>query len=170
MKVYTKTGDTGTTGLYTGERVEKDSVRVEAYGSIDEVNSALGMARAWAMHEAVRNTLLDLQKLLMRVMADVASLGADSSRRVSEADITKLEVWIDEYSARLAPLTHFIIPGDTKAAAALDLARTTTRRAERNLWRLARREKIAEAALIVLNRVSDLCFVLSRVETEIPVE
>lgn len=169
MKVYTKTGDKGTTGLYTGERVEKDSIRVDAYGSIDEVNSALGMARAWVRHEDVKSTVLEMQKMLMRVMADVASLGL-TKFRVEMADVDQLEKWIDGYSLRLLPLNHFIIPGDTQGAAVLDMARTTTRRAERNLWKLARQEKIPDVLMIVLNRISDLCFVLSRIETEIPIQ
>lgn len=167
MKVYTKTGDKGTTGLYTGERVEKDSIRVDAYGSIDELNSALGMARAWVKHEDVKATVLEMQKMLMRVMADVASLGL-TKFRAEPADVEQLEKWIDEFTQRLAPLNHFIVPGDSKGAAVLDVARTTTRRAERNLWKLARQEKIPDVLMIVLNRVSDLCFVLSRIETEVP--
>ena len=166
MKIYTKTGDKGTTGLYTGQRVDKDSVRVEAYGNVDEINSALGMARALVKNDEVRNVILELQKLLMqRVMSDLASIGAASYTKTQ--DVVYLEGLIDAFTLRMEPLNHFIVPGDNPGAAALDAARTTTRRAERQLWRLSRQEEIDEVLLIVLNRLSDLCFTLSRAEIEI---
>jgi len=166
MKIYTKTGDKGTTGLYTGQRIDKDSVRVEAYGNVDEINSALGMARALVKNDEVRNVILELQKLLMqRVMSDLASIGAASYTK--EQDVVYLEGLIDAFTLRMEPLNHFIVPGDNPGAAALDVARTTTRRAERQLWRLSRQEAIDEVLIIVLNRLSDLCFTLSRAEIEI---
>ncbi|MHC1758692.1 MAG: cob(I)yrinic acid a,c-diamide adenosyltransferase [Negativicutes bacterium] len=166
MKIYTKTGDKGTTGLYTGQRIDKDSVRVEAYGNVDEINSALGMARALVKNDEVRNVILELQKLLMqRVMSDLASIGAASYTKAQ--DVVYLEGLIDAFTLRMEPLNHFIVPGDNPGAAALDIARTTTRRAERQLWRLSRQEEIDEVLIIVLNRLSDLCFTLSRAETEI---
>ncbi len=166
MKIYTKTGDKGTTGLYTGQRVDKDSARVEAYGNVDEINSALGMARAWVKNPEVRETILELQKLLMqRVMSDLASDGAPAY--TTEKDVTRLEEMIDAFTQRMKPLNHFIIPGDNAGAAALDVARTTTRRAERQVWRLSRQEKIDEVIIVVLNRLSDLCFTLARAEVEI---
>lgn len=169
MKVYTKTGDKGTTALLSGERVNKDSLRVEAYGAVDEVTSALGLARALACHQAVKESIKNVQKNLMMLMADVASTSEDH-RYVTEASVQALEAEIDRYDAKLAPLAHFIIPGDTPAAAALDVARTTTRRAERALLRLSRQEAVNQQALIALNRLSDLCFILSRVEAELPAE
>lgn len=166
MKIYTKTGDQGTTGLYTGQRVEKDSARVEAYGNVDEINSALGLARALVKNPEVRETILELQKLLMqRVMSDLASDGAPAYTSVK--DVTRLEELIDSYTQRMKPLNHFIIPGDTPGAAALDVARTTTRRAERQVWRMSRQESIDDVILVVLNRLSDLCFTLARAEVEI---
>ena len=168
MKIYTKTGDKGTTGLYTGQRVDKDSLRVEAYGNVDEINSALGMARAQVKNGEVRSAILDLQKLLMqKVMSDLASLDREVSYTTA-TDIAWLEGLIDSFTAKLAPLNHFIVPGDSLGAAALDVARTTTRRAERQVWRLSRQEKIDENLIVALNRLSDLCFTLSRIETELP--
>ena len=168
MKIYTKTGDKGTTGLYTGQRVDKDSLRVEAYGNVDEINSALGMARAQVKNVELRQTILELQKLLMqKVMSDLASLDREGSYTTA-TDIAWLEGLIDNFTGKLAPLNHFIIPGDSLGAAALDVARTTTRRAERQVWRLSRQEKIDENLIVALNRLSDLCFTLSRIETELP--
>lgn len=169
MKIYTKTGDKGTTGLYTGERVEKDGMRVEAYGNVDEINSALGMARAQVRNAEVRKTILELQKLLMQqVMSDLASVGKESY--TTSQHVTWLEGLIDSYTSQLAPLNHFIVPGDNLGAAALDVARTTTRRAERQVWRLARQEQVDETLIVVLNRLSDLCFTLARIESELPEE
>lgn len=162
MKVYTKTGDKGQTGLYTGERVDKDSVRVEAYGMVDEADSALGMARAIAVNPEVKTTIYDLQKLLWSLMADVASIGAQP--RITGKEVQQLEALIDKFDAELPPLTSFLVPGDTASSAALDIARTVTRRAERQLWRLSRQEELAGEGLVFLNRLSDLCFVLARVE------
>ncbi len=166
MKVYTKTGDKGTTGLFSGERVDKDSLRVEAYGTVDEIMSALGLARALAAKAAVKESILDLQKNLMLLMADIASTSPEH-RYVNEDSVKALEAEIDRYDAVLAPLSKFIIPGDTPGAAALDAARTTTRRAERAVIRLSRQEAVNPQVQIALNRLSDLCFVLSRVESEL---
>ncbi|WP_312423334.1 cob(I)yrinic acid a,c-diamide adenosyltransferase [Anaerospora hongkongensis] len=162
MKVYTKTGDKGQTGLYTGERVDKDSVRVEAYGMVDEADSALGMARAIAVNPEVKTTIYDLQKLLWSLMADVASVGAEP--RITGKEVQQLEALIDKFDAELPPLNSFLVPGDTASSAALDIARTVTRRAERQLWRLSRQEELSGEGLVFLNRLSDLCFVLARVE------
>ena len=164
MKIYTKTGDQGNTGLYTGERVAKDSLRVEAYGTIDETDSALGMARAFAVNNEVKTVIYELQKLLWGLMADIASI--DQAPRITNEQVARLEALIDEFDSTLPPLTSFLIPGDTPGAAALDMARTVTRRAERQLWRLSRAEAMAGEGLVFLNRLSDLCFVLARVEAK----
>lgn len=166
MKIYTKGGDAGTTALFTGERVPKDSIRVETYGIVDEFDSALGIARAWCKNRAVREEILTLQKMLGSVMAEIASSGEDAWR-VSDDSINQVEHTIDKFNELLAPLTHFIIPGDTPGGAALDLARTVARRAERQLWRLKRIETVNEKLLVYFNRLSDLCFVLARCENEI---
>lgn len=164
--VYTRTGDKGTTGLYTGQRVAKQSQRVEAYGSVDEINSALGLARSLVERDDVKKTILQVQKLLMSIMADVASLDLPEPY-IKEEHVTLFEQTIDKYDSMLQPLSHFLIPGDTRGAAALDLARTTTRRAERQLLRLNETEPINHNVLVCINRLSDLCFILARVESEV---
>lgn len=162
MKVYTKTGDKGTTVLLSGERVEKESLRVEAYGSVDEVNSALGLARATCCQQQVRDIVYELQKILMSVMADLAS--TQETDYVSSDYIAYMEQTIDSLDEGLPPLKEFLIPGDTPGAAALDMARTVTRRAERNVLRLAKQERVGECVPVLLNRLSDLCFMLTRAE------
>lgn len=163
MKVYTKTGDKGTTSLLTGERVDKDSLRVEAYGTVDEITSALGLARALCKKEEVIEIVLNLQRLLMALMAELASTG-EKADYIKKEHIDILEKTIDSFEEKLPPLKEFLIPGDTPGAAALDMARTTARRAERQVLRLAKAEPVNDAVIITLNRLSDLCFVLMRFE------
>lgn len=162
MKVYTKTGDEGLTSLFSGERVEKDSPRVEVYGTVDEINSALAMARAFSDVEEIRNKIFELQKILPRLMADLASL--NKPKMITSADIENLEKEIDFLTENLPPLKSFVIPGDTKAGSFLDLARTITRRAERKLCKLSRFEEISEVEKIFINRLSDYLFMLMRAE------
>lgn len=162
MKIYTKTGDAGTTSLYTGERVEKNSLRVQTYGAIDEADSALGIARAFAEVDAVREKIFAVQKLLPKLMADFASLNREPL--VTFDDVKNLEMEMDTLESSLPPLREFIIPGKSKGGAFLDLARTITRRAERLACELAKSEKIHDADKIFLNRLSDYCFLLMRRE------
>lgn len=162
MSVYTKTGDKGTTGLLTGERVAKNSLRVRAYGSVDEANSALGMARAFCEDCQVKEEILKLQKMNMLLMAELASRSKDVY--ISGEQVKVLEETIDRYEGELPPLKAFIVPGGTKGGAMLDLARTAVRRAEREVWALSAEEEVKESLLIALNRLSDLCFVLMRYE------
>ena len=129
MGVYTKTGDKGQTSLFTGERVDKDSLRVETYGTIDEMNSALGMARAFCENEDVKTRIYLLQKNVSLFMADLASLGSEPY--IKEFNIQELESEIDEIEGIVGPLACFLVPGDSKGGAMLDLARTIARRAER---------------------------------------
>ena len=164
MGVYTKTGDKGTTGLLTGQRVDKDCLRVEAYGTVDECNSALGMARALCKKTEVQEKLLRVQKLNMLLMAELASVSDD--HYVTAEHVATLEGMIDEIEAKLPKLASFLTPGDTPGGAALDLARTTARRAERQSLRLAKTEDVGQDALIALNRLSDLCFMLMRLEEQ----
>ena len=151
MGVYTKTGDKGQTSLYTGERVDKDALRVETYGSVDEAGSALAMARAFATKEAVREKILVLLKKLPLLMADIASLG--EKPRITREDSEMMEKDIDAIDAKLPKLAHF-----------LDLARTSVRRAERRFCALAKEADLHEEDRVFLNRLSDYCFMLMRLE------
>ena len=162
-KVYTRTGDRGKTSLYTGERVSKDSLRVEAYGSVDD--SVLGQARAFAVHENVKSTIYKLQKDLWMLMADVASVGNEPN--IKPEDVTELERLIDSYTESLQPLDHFLVPGETKSESFLNAARSVVRRAERAMWRLNESEPVNEVDIRYLNRLSDLCFTLGRYESEV---
>lgn len=162
MKIYTKTGDEGLTSLFTGERVAKDSPRVDVYGTVDEVNSALAAARSFSQVPEIRKKIFDLQKVLPRLMADLASVNQPA--RITTADIKNLEDDMDLIDKNLPTLKSFIIPGDTKAGAFLDLARTITRRAERQLYKMAHFEAFHEEDRIFLNRLSDYCFMLMRAE------
>ena len=140
MSIYTKTGDAGETGLYTGERVKKSSLRVAAYGTVDELDSVLGLARASVAKAEVRERVLALQKKLPALMADLASRAQEAM--IAEADVAALEQAMDELEGRLPPLTSFLVPGDTQGGAALDHARTVTRRAERLFWQRKRKYMI----------------------------
>ena len=162
MKIYTKTGDDGKTSLFTGERLDKDDPRVQTYGTVDEINSVLGMARAFSEVDEVREKIFQLQKVLPRLMADLASMNKPAL--IHENDVATLENEMDEMDKLLPPLKSFLIPGSTKSGAILDLARTVTRRAERNFCKLGRFEAVHEVDGLFLNRLSDYCFMLMRVE------
>ena len=162
MKIYTKTGDAGLTSLYTGERVEKNSLRVQVYGAIDEADSALGLARAFVEVEDVREKIFDVQKLLPRLMADFASLNREPT--ITAGEVAKLEQEMDTLEELLPPLREFLIPGASKGGAFLDLARTITRRVERLACELSKSEPVHEVDKIFLNRLSDYCFLLMRRE------
>ena len=167
--VYTKTGDAGTTGLYTGERVQKSSLRVEAYGTIDELQAFLGLARAYAENPRVAAELYDIELNLWTLMADIASL--NTAPVITEQYVKHLEKVIDRFDAKLEPLSSFVIPGEKQSSAYLHVARTITRRAERALWRvLDAGESVHESNLKYLNRLSDLCFIMCRVEEELGAE
>ncbi len=164
MSIYTKTGDGGETGLYTGERVRKSSLRVAVYGTVDELDSVLGLARAFVAKAEVRERVLALQKKLPALMADRASRAQEAM--IAEADVAALEQAMDELEGRLPPLTSFLVPGDTQGGAALDHARTVTRRAERLFCRLAEEEEVHDTDRRYLNRLSDYCFLLMRLEEQ----
>jgi cob(I)alamin adenosyltransferase len=159
-KIVTRTGDDGTTGLGDGSRVAKDSARIEAIGAVDELNSAIGLLRA------LPDLPLPISKLLLRLQHDLFDLGGELAvpgySVLSEAHITALEDAVEEYNAKLPSLKEFILPGGSEAAARCHLARTVARRAERRCWTLAHAENTRGLALVYLNRLSDLLFVLSR--------
>ena len=162
MSICTKTGDKGTTSLYTGQRVAKNSLRVKAYGTVDEISSALGIARAFAQKKEVADLLLQLEQMNLKLMADLASI--TDKYYITQEVIDEIESKINEIEETLPPLRAFIMPGDTKSGAFLDLARTVTRRAEREVLTLAEKEEINPKVKIYLNRLSDLTFLLMRVE------
>jgi cob(I)alamin adenosyltransferase len=164
MKIYTKTGDLGQTGLYGGGRVAKDDQRIEAYGTVDELNAVLGMVRASAPAPEVDALLARVQNELFDLGAELATPDADKIKAVTidEAAITRLEAAIDQFEGLLAPLRTFILPGGSVAAAQLHLARTVCRRAERRLVTLSHQEPISPHLVVYLNRLSDLLFVLAR--------
>jgi cob(I)alamin adenosyltransferase len=160
-KIYTRTGDEGSTGLGDGSRVPKDSLRVEAYGTIDELNSTIGMVLAVPeLPEAVRACLTDVQHDLFDLGGELCIPG---NRLVTAAYTQRLETVLDTFNDTLPPLAEFILPGGGPAAAACHLARTVCRRAERLCWSLAREESVSPDALTYMNRLSDLLFVVARV-------
>jgi cob(I)alamin adenosyltransferase len=165
MRIYTRTGDSGETGLFGGERVSKDELRVEAYGSVDEASAALGLAVASLEEkDTLRALLLHLQNELFTVGADLATPLPRPVPRIEERHVLALEKQIDAWDDTLAPLQNFILPGGTPGASALHLARTQVRRAERRVVTLLRvePETTNPAVLRYLNRLSDLLFVLAR--------
>ncbi|WP_129632960.1 cob(I)yrinic acid a,c-diamide adenosyltransferase [Candidatus Oscillochloris fontis] len=165
MKIYTKTGDAGETGLWGGLRVSKDSLRVHAYGTADECNAAIGVARASGIDAGLDELLNQIQAQLFVVGADLATPGEGGANipRVGAREIEYLESQIDTLEAEIEPLKQFILPGGTAAASHLHLARTICRRAERWAVSLAHEEELSADVLRYLNRLSDLLFVVARV-------
>jgi cob(I)alamin adenosyltransferase len=171
VKIYTRRGDGGQTDLFGGERVAKDHRRVEAYGAVDELNAVLGVAAAASAHE-------DLRDACQRIQGELFGLGAhlatpDPAHREKyrvpaprDQDVAALEAVIDRLERELAPLSTFVLPGGTPAAAAFHQARTVCRRAERAVVALAREEALDPVALRYLNRLSDLLFVMARAENQ----
>jgi len=169
-RIYTRTGDKGDTGLATGERIRKHHLRVEAYGDVDETNACIGLVRIHTKTDAV------LDPMLARIQNELFDLGADlatpasglpegvQALRVTDDQVTRLENEIDQLNSELSPLNSFVLPGGSEAAAALHLARTVCRRAERTAVALADQpdEEVSGPALRYLNRLSDLLFTASR--------
>lgn len=167
MKLYTRTGDDGTTGLFGGDRVPKDDPRVAAYGDVDELNAALGVAAAIAQPDTGLHTIVTaMQSRLFDVGADLAtphdSKHADKITRIDQSHIEQAEQWIDQVDGQNQPMTSFILPGGTDLAARLHLARAIARRAERSIITLARTQTINESTIIFINRISDLLFAMAR--------
>jgi cob(I)alamin adenosyltransferase len=170
MKIYTKTGDSGTTGLYGGSRVSKDSPRITAYGEIDELNALIGVVRAESPHEPVRQALIAIQRTLFTVGAQLASPGVDPNIEcITAKEVSFLERQMDVMGESLPQLKHFILPGGGKTAAFLHLARTVCRRAERHIVQLSKTqgEVVEPWLLIYINRLSDFLFVLARLGNQL---
>lgn len=159
-KIYTRTGDAGTTGLGTGERVAKDCLRIEAIGEVDELNCTIGRVLAHDLREAMRACLQSVQHKLFDLGGELSIPGYQA---VQPGDVEILEAALNEFNANLPPLKEFILPGGGRAAADCHIARAVCRRAERRVVSLAREEEVGEAVQVYLNRLSDLLFVLCRI-------
>ena len=168
-KIYTRAGDKGKTGLVNGKRVSKDNIRIKAYGTVDELNSILGVLNIQAN--------ATLKKIISEIQNDLFDLGADLATpiqqrpkykplRITKNQVLRIEKTIDKYNSKLTPLNSFILPGGTITAAFLHNARTVTRRAETQMVSLTKTENVNEEAIKYINRLSDLFFVLSRVENK----
>lgn len=170
MKIYTKTGDGGETSLLGGKRVPKDTLRVEAYGTIDELNSILGVSRSFNLNGEIDTLLSQIQSELFTMGAELAASGEDKAPgggRISDETISRLERQIDDFESRLPGLKNFILPGGNRPASSLHHARTVCRRSERLLVSLMRREQVRGILLVYLNRLSDLLFVMARLSNHL---
>jgi len=164
LKIYTKTGDDGTTGLQGGSRVSKSDLRIIAYGAVDEANSCLGVALSWDVDADIRELLRTIQNELFVAGSDLSNPDLkNSANRITERMVEGLEKSIDRFEAELSPLANFILPGGRQVAAHLHMARTITRRAETSVVALSKNEQINPHCQKYLNRLSDLLFVLARV-------
>ncbi|MGD8778266.1 MAG: cob(I)yrinic acid a,c-diamide adenosyltransferase [Ignavibacteria bacterium] len=168
MKIYTKTGDKGETSLFGGQRVSKDNLRIEAYGTVDELNAYLGQAVAVSKSEAIKKVLYKIQNELFTVGADLATPKDKNIKkeipRVNEKMVEGLENLIDEFDSKLPSLKNFVLPGGSLGASNLHIARTICRKIERRIVTLSNEENIGEYILKYLNRLSDLLFILARYE------
>ncbi|TNE73903.1 cob(I)yrinic acid a,c-diamide adenosyltransferase [bacterium] len=166
MKIYTKNGDKGVTSLFGGEKVLKNHARIEAYGTVDELNSVLGVIHSFEPIEYIKEKLTAIQKELFVIGADLATPNSKKSHvvRINEVSIANMESYIDEMDAELPALTTFILPSGTQAATQLHVARTVCRRAERAVLSAMHSEEINPLVLQYLNRLSDLFFVMARFE------
>lgn len=167
-KIYTKTGDDGTTALGGGQRVPKNNLRVQAYGTVDELNSQLGVALAQGLSDRLAQTLPAIQNELFHLGSDLCFLEEDKKKyvipQVEERHIEKLQTLIDELNEVVGPLKNFILPGGAPGAASLHVARTVCRRAEREIVTLSQTEAVGAYVLPYLNRLSDALFVMARYE------
>ena len=171
MKIYTKTGDKGETGLVGGSRVRKDDLRVDAYGEVDELNAAIGVALAHEADAALRALLILIQGDLFALGAQLAdptaTIGEKKAKAaIGAAQVAHLEAAIDEREAQLPPLRAFVLPGGSPLAAQLHLARAVCRRAERAITALAASQPVEAQLIVYVNRLSDLLFVLARLANQ----
>lgn len=166
--IYTKTGDEGKTALLGGSRVSKNDIKVECYGTFDEVNAALGVVRALTKNEDIKNTIYTVQKKLFLISAELASDDKGKqmlSEKLTKEDIKTVENTIDSYTENLEPLRQFVVPGDNEVSSFIHVARTVVRRAERVLVALKEVEDVRSEIKQYTNRLSDLLFTLARVES-----
>ena len=161
MRFYTKTGDVGNTSLYTGERVAKFDLRVEAYGTLDELQAFLGMARAYCEDLEIKGVIVGIENMLTKAMGEVASTGGKGIA-VTEDSVAEFERMIDYFTEQTPPLRSFEIPGANELNARLHVARTVARRAERRLWELAEEYTVRPILIVWVNRLSDLLFAIAR--------
>lgn len=167
-KVYTKTGDKGETGLGGGQRVSKDSLRINAYGNVDELNSHIGLVISLGVYQDIAKELKIIQNELFHLGSDLCFLEEDKVKykipQIEEKHVDKLEKIMDSYSEELQPLENFILPGGTPSASQLHIARTVCRRAERDVISLSKQEAVGSFVIKYLNRLSDTLFVMARYE------
>jgi cob(I)alamin adenosyltransferase len=168
MKIYTKGGDKGQTGIHGGQRVDKDDIRIETNGCLDELNSMLGVVRAFMGEEHEFQPLLfRIQTEMMVMMSQVATPSAkraNNPNKLADDLVPLCEEQIDAITSRMTPSTHFVLPGGNVVSAHLQLARTFARRAERRLWTLHKQDEVPELILLFMNRLSDLLFTMARYE------
>ena len=162
-KVYTRAGDKGETSLVGGARVSKASLRVEAYGEVDELNSVIGLARARTQDQEIGEVLGMIQNDLFTLGADLASPSEIDVPRIDASFVERIEEWADRFLEQTKPLREFILPGGSEAGATLHLARTVARRAERRVVALSENEQLNPETIAYLNRLSDLLFIIARV-------
>jgi cob(I)alamin adenosyltransferase len=168
VKIYTRSGDAGETGLFGGQRVAKNDARVAAYGDVDELNSYIGWACSLPIDQVLKDMLVPIQSSLFTIGADLATppdstkTALDRTVRIQDAEVARLEAHIDRLDADLPPLTSFILPGGTSEAAALQICRAVCRRGERSVVALSEKEEVSPGVIVYLNRLSDLLFVMAR--------
>lgn len=171
MKIYTKTGDKGQTSLYDGTRVDKNSLRVESYGTLDELNSYLGFAEKFVEDQEIKNLLFKIQKRLFFAAGELATVQSEKYKyKIMEYDVESLEKIIDEYLIKISGADKFIVPGSSEASASLHVARTICRRAERIILSLKKQEEVSDILIKFINRLSDVLYTFARYsETELAI-
>ncbi|PID29438.1 MAG: ATP:cob(I)alamin adenosyltransferase [Candidatus Cloacimonadota bacterium] len=163
MKVYTKRGDLGQTDLYDGTRINKQSLRVESYGTLDELSSFIGLAKCAAGEDKIKEVLNIVQLKLFDISAELATIKKEKQKnRINEEEIAQMEDWIDMFLENIPPAKSFIVPGSNQCESYMNVCRTVCRRAERNILRLAETEEVSPFILKYMNRLSDLFYALGR--------
>jgi len=171
IRIYTKSGDKGKTSLFGGKRISKDSIRIETIGTIDELNASLGLVTSASKNKKTHPILTTIQNTLFDIGSEIAnpySTGKNTKKIfwLEQDKVNELEKIIDQVDSKLKPLSNFILPGGVESASRLHFARSVTRRTERNIIRLAKKEKVNSNIISYLNRLSDLLFVLARYENK----